>query len=145
VEVQFERGTPVSFDGQSFAPVALLSRLNEIGGRHGLGRSDWVELRSGKTTRGVCESPGGAILNAAQRALEALTLEPEQILARDALIPEYAGLAYRGEWFSERRNTLQAQIDELQQTVSGVVRLRLFKGAALVVGRKAGGTDSDES
>jgi argininosuccinate synthase len=138
LEIDFDKGNPVSVNGQSFAPVALLSRLNEIAGRHGVGRVDIVESRFvGMKSRGVYETPGGTVLARAHRAMESITLDREQIRIRDGLIPEYSTLVYRGLWFSPEREMLQIMIDSIQDVVSGTVRLKLYKGAVTVVGRKS--------
>ncbi len=108
IELGFEAGNPVSLNGQSFAPVALLSRLNDLAGKHGVGRADLVESRFvGMKSRGVYETPGGTVMHKAHRAIESITLDREQIRIRDALIPEYATLVYRGLWFAPERVRLQ--------------------------------------
>jgi argininosuccinate synthase len=138
VEIGFERGDPVAVNGEALAPAALLARLNDLAGRHGIGRGDLVESRYvGMKSRGVYETPGGTLLAKAHRALESLTLDREQIRIKDSLVPEYATIAYRGFWFSPERETLQAMIDATQRVVSGTVRLKLFKGSLQVVGRKS--------
>ncbi|MCA9599408.1 MAG: argininosuccinate synthase [Myxococcales bacterium] len=138
LEIGFEQGNPVSINGQSFAPVALLARMNEIAGRHGVGRVDLVESRYvGMKSRGVYETPGGTVLHKAHRAMESITLDREQIRIRDGLIPEYASLVYRGLWFSPEREMLQSMMDAIQEVVSGVVRVKLYKGSVTVVGRKS--------
>lgn len=138
VEIGFERGNPVSIDGQALGPVELLTRLNELAGKHGVGRVDIVESRYvGMKSRGVYETPGGTILHKAHRAMESITLDREQIRIRDGLIPEYSTLVYRGFWFSPERQMLQTMIDSVQDVVSGTVRLKLYKGNVIVVGRKS--------
>jgi argininosuccinate synthase len=138
VEVGFVAGNPVSVNGERLQPAALLSCLNELGGRHGIGRVDLVESRYvGMKSRGVYETPGGTLLHKAHRALESITLDREQIRIRDALVPEYATLVYRGFWFSPERRMLQTLFDSTQQVVTGTVRLKLFKGGLHVVGRKS--------
>jgi len=138
VEIDFEAGDPVAVNGERLAPVALLARLNEIGGRHGVGRVDLVENRYvGMKSRGVYETPGGTILFVAHRALESLTLDREVMHLRDGLIPRYAEMVYYGYWFSPERRILQMAIDESQRSVSGTVRLKLYKGSASVAGRKS--------
>ena len=125
-------------DGTHLSPAALLARLNEIGGRHGVGRVDLVENRYvGMKSRGVYETPGGTILHAAHRAVESLTLDREVLHLRDSLIPRYAEMVYNGYWFAPEREVLQAAIDEAQRPVTGTARLRLYKGSATVVGRRA--------
>jgi argininosuccinate synthase len=138
VEVGFEKGNPVSVNGKALGPVALLGELNQIAGKHGVGRVDIVESRYvGMKSRGVYETPGGTVLHKAHRAMESITLDREQIRIRDGLIPEYATLVYRGFWFSPERQMLQTMIDSTQDVVSGVVRLKLYKGCVTVVGRKS--------
>jgi argininosuccinate synthase len=138
VEIAYERGDPVAVDGERLGPAALLERLNEIGGRHGIGRLDIVENRFvGMKSRGVYETPGGTILHAAHRAVESLTLDREAMHLRDSLVPRYAEMVYYGFWFAPEREMLQAAIDQCQQAVGGVARLKLFKGSATVVGRRA--------
>jgi argininosuccinate synthase len=138
VEIAFERGDPVAVNGETLSPAALLARLNEIGGRHGVGRVDLVENRYvGMKCRGVYETPGGTLIQAAHRALESLTLDREVMHLRDSLIPRYAELIYYGYWFSPERELLQKMIDESQQRVAGLARLKLYKGGVQVTGRKS--------
>jgi len=138
VEIAFERGDPVAVDGKPLSPAALLTRLNELGGRHGIGRLDLVENRFvGMKSRGVYETPGGTILLAAHRGVESLTLDRGAAHLKDELMPRYAELIYNGFWFSPERRMLQALIDKSQEDVEGVVRLKLYKGSASVVGRKS--------
>ena len=138
VEIAFARGDPVVVDGERLSPATLLTRLNEIGGRHGIGRLDLVENRFvGMKSRGVYETPGGTILVAAHRGIESLTLDRGAAHLKDELMPRYAELIYNGFWFSPERRMLQALIDKSQENVEGVVRLKLYKGAASVVGRKS--------
>jgi argininosuccinate synthase len=138
VEIDYERGDPVAIDGECLGPAALLERLNEIGGRHGIGRLDIVENRYvGMKSRGVYETPGGTILHVAHRAVESLTLDREALHLRDSLIPRYAEMVYYGFWFAPEREMLQAAIDQCQQSVTGTARVKLFKGSATVAGRKA--------
>ena len=125
-------------DGEYLSPAALLQRLNEIGGRHGVGRLDLVENRFvGMKSRGVYETPGGTILLAAHRGIESLTLDRGAAHLKDELMPRYAELIYNGFWFSPEREMLQALIDKSQENVEGVARLKLYKGSARVVGRKS--------
>jgi argininosuccinate synthase len=139
VEIDFEAGDPVAVDGERLSPAALLARLNEIGGAHGVGRVDLVENRYvGLKSRGVYETPGGAILRAAHQAVESITLDREVMHLRDSLSPRYAELIYYGYWFAPERYALQKLIDEAQQPVSGTARLKLYKGNVTVVGRKSG-------
>jgi argininosuccinate synthase len=138
MEIHFERGDPVAVDGQRFSPANLLAVVNEIGGEHGIGRVDLVENRYvGLKSRGVYETPGGAILRAAHMAVESLTLDREVMHLRDSLMPRYAELVYYGYWFAPERLVLQKLIDEAQQPVTGTARLKLYKGNVTVVGRKA--------
>jgi argininosuccinate synthase len=138
VEIGFARGDPVAVDGQSLSPAALLTRLNELGGKHGIGRLDLVENRFvGMKSRGVYETPGGTILMAAHRGIESLTLDRGAAHLKDELMPRYAELIYNGFWFAPERAMLQALIDSSQQNVEGVVRLKLYKGSCRVVGRRS--------
>ncbi len=138
VEVSFEAGTPVAVNGEALSPAALLTRLNELGGRHGVGRVDIVENRFvGMKSRGVYETPGGTILRAAHKAVESLTMDREVLHLRDSLVPKYAELVYNGFWFAPERETLQAFMDEAQRHVTGTARLKLYKGNCIVVGRKS--------
>jgi argininosuccinate synthase len=138
IEVEFARGDPVAVNSEHLSPASLLARLNELGGRHGIGRVDLVENRYvGMKSRGVYETPGGTILQAAHRALESLTLDREVLHLRDSLIPRYAEMIYYGYWFSPERRMLQTAIDEAQQPVAGTVRLKLYKGNVTIAGRKS--------
>lgn len=138
VEITFEKGNPVAVDGEVLSPANLLARLNDIAGLHGVGRVDMVEDRFvGMKSRGVYETPGGTVLHTAHRALESITLDREVVLLRDSLMPRYAQLVYNGFWYAPERELLQTLIDESQEDVSGVVRLKLYKGAMQVVGRKS--------
>jgi argininosuccinate synthase len=141
VEVTFEKGDPVAVNGRKMSPAKLLQKLNETGGRHGIGRVDIVENRFvGIKSRGVYETPGGTILHIARKAVESITLDREVKHLSDALMPKYAELIYYGFWFSPERLALQKMIDEVQTTVSGVARLKLFKGNCITVGRKSPGS-----
>src|SRR6185437_12947082 len=138
VEIDFARGDPVAVDGEKLSPAALLTRLNELGGRHGIGRLDLVENRFvGMKSRGVYETPGGTILLAAHRGIESLCLDRGAMHLKDELMPRYAELIYNGFWFSPEREMLQAAIDKSQERVEGRVRLKLYKGAVRVVGRQS--------
>jgi argininosuccinate synthase len=138
VEIGFEAGNPVSVDGEPLGPVALLTKLNALAGRHGVGRVDVVEDRFvGMKSRGVYETPGGTLLHKAHRAVESLTLDREVQRVRDGLVPEYASLVYRGFWFSPEREMLQSMIDATQAHVTGTARLKLYKGSVTTVGRKS--------
>ena len=138
VEIEFERGDPVAVDGRRLSPAALLAHLNSVAGQHGIGRVDLVENRYvGMKSRGVYETPGGTLLHVAHRALESLTLDREVLHLRDALLPRYAEMVYYGYWFSPEREMLQRAIDDAQQTVTGTVRLKLYKGNVIIAGRKS--------
>ncbi len=141
VELEFERGTPVAVDGKRMGPAELLAHLNGIAGRHGVGRVDMVEDRFvGMKSRGVYETPGGTVLHAAHRALESITMDREVTLTRDSLIPRYAQLVYNGFWYAPERVLLQKLVDESQEDVSGVVRMKLYRGGMQVAGRKSENT-----
>ena len=138
VEIEFARGDPVAVDGKPLSPASLLAALNALGGQHGIGRLDLVENRFvGMKSRGVYETPGGTLLALARRAMESITLDRGAAHLKDELMPRYAELVYFGFWFSPEREMLQAAIDHSQQFVTGTVRLKLFKGAARVVGRRS--------
>jgi argininosuccinate synthase len=138
VEIAFERGDPVAVDGEALSPAELLARLNEIGGKHGIGRLDLVENRFvGMKSRGVYETPGGTILQVAHRGIESLTLDRGAAHLKDELMPRYAELIYNGFWFSPECQMLQALIDKSQEHVEGAVRLKLYKGSVRVVGRRS--------
>ena len=138
VEIQFEEGTPVAVDGEVLSPATLLARLNEMGGRHGVGRVDMVENRYiGMKSRGVYETPGGTILHMAHRAVESITMDREVMHLRDSLVPRFSELIYNGYWFSPEMDWLRKCIDETQKGVTGTARMKLFKGRCSVAGRKA--------
>ncbi len=138
VEVEFERGDPVAVDGQALSPAALLTRLNELAGAHGVGRLDLVENRFvGMKSRGVYETPGGTVLHHAHRAMESLTLDREAMHLKDELMPRYAKLVYNGFWFAPEREMLQALVDKSQEWVTGTVRMKLYKGSVRVAGRRS--------
>jgi argininosuccinate synthase len=138
VEIEFLKGDPVAVNGEKLSPAALLQSLNELGGKHGVGRLDLVENRFvGMKSRGVYETPGGTILQAAHRGMESITLDRGAAHLKDELMPRYAELIYNGFWFSPERLMLQAAIDRSQESVEGTVRLKLYKGFARVVGRKS--------
>ncbi|MDY0390552.1 argininosuccinate synthase [Desulfobulbus oligotrophicus] len=146
VEIDFEQGTPVAIDGERLGPVALMTRLNSLGGDNGIGRLDMVENRFvGMKSRGVYETPGGTILRAAHRDLETITLDREVMAIRDSLIPRYSQLIYNGFWFSPEMQLLQRTMDDTQTTVSGTVRLKLYKGNCTPVGRKSANSLYSES
>jgi argininosuccinate synthase len=136
VEIGFERGDAVSVDGEALSPATLLARLNALGRDNGIGRIDLVENRFvGMKSRGVYETPGGTILIAAHRAMESITLDRGAAHLKDELMPRYAELVYNGFWFAPEREMLQAAIDKSQEFVSGTVRLKLYKGNVIVIGR----------
>jgi argininosuccinate synthase len=138
IELTFEQGNPVAIDGEKLSPAAMLGRLNELGGVNGIGRLDLVENRFvGMKSRGVYETPGGTILRIAHRDLETITLDREVMKIRDSLVPRYSELIYNGFWFSPEMKLLQKTMDTAQETVSGVVRLKLYKGNCTPVGRKS--------
>jgi len=139
VEVEFEAGNCVAVNGKTLSPLGVMRALNKLGGKHGIGRVDIVENRFvGMKSRGVYETPGGAILHFAHRQVETLTMDREVMHLRDSLIPKYSTLVYDGFWFSPEREALQALVSETQRNVTGVVRLKLYKGNIIVAGRKSG-------
>jgi argininosuccinate synthase len=138
VEIEYIKGNPVAVNGKKLSPAKLLKKLNELAGANGIGRLDIVENRFvGMKSRGVYETPGGTLLHAAHRAVESLTLDREVLHMRDSLSPKYAELIYNGFWFAPEREALQVYMDNIQKDVTGTARLKLYKGSATVVGRKA--------
>jgi argininosuccinate synthase len=138
VEIGFDSGDAISVDGKMLSPAALLTRLNELGHANGIGRLDLVENRFvGMKSRGIYETPGGTILLAAHRAMESITLDRGAAHLKDELMPRYAEMIYNGFWFSPEREMLQAAIDKSQEFVSGTVRLKFYKGNAIVAGRSS--------
>lgn len=138
IEIGFEAGDPVSIDGEAMSPATLLTKLNELGGANGIGRLDLVENRFvGMKSRGVYETPGGTVMHVAHRAMESLTLDREATHLKDEMMPRYAKLVYNGFWFAPEREMIQALVDKSQEHVSGTVRLKLYKGNVVVVGRKS--------
>ena len=138
IEITYEIGDPVAVNGKRMSPAILLAHLNQLGGKHGIGRVDLVENRYvGIKSRGVYETPGGTILHVAHRGIESLTMDREVLHVRDGLIPRYAELVYYGYWFAPERVMLQKAIDEAQKQVSGTVRLKLYKGNCILVGRQS--------
>jgi argininosuccinate synthase len=138
VEIEFAKGDPVAVDGKKLSPAALLTKLNEIAGKNGVGRADIVENRFvGMKSRGVYETPGGTVLAAAHRAIESLTIDRGAAHLKDELMPRYAELIYNGFWFSPEREMIQELVNKSQQHVNGTVRLKLYKGSVHVVGRKS--------
>ena len=139
VELTFSHGDVIAIDGKELTPAGILEALNRMGGANGVGRDDIVENRYvGMKSRGCYETPGGTILLKAHRAMESLTLDREVAHLKDELMPRYASLVYNGYWFSPEREMLQRMIDASQDRVNGVVRLKLYKGNVVVVGRKSG-------
>jgi argininosuccinate synthase len=138
IAIDFERGDPVAIDGVALSPASLLTKLNELGKVNGIGRLDMVENRFvGMKNRGVYETPGGTIWHVAHRGIESITLDREAAHLKDSLMPRYAELIYNGFWFSPERRMLQALIDTSQNSVSGQVRLKLYKGNVTVIGRES--------
>jgi argininosuccinate synthase len=137
-EIEYEAGNPVAVNGRRLSPAALLEAVNRLGGEHGIGRVDLVENRFvGMKSRGVYETPGGTILHVAHRALESITLDREVLHLRDSLVPRYAEMIYYGFWFSPEREAVQGLVDAVQRDVTGVARLKLYKGTVTVAGRKS--------
>jgi len=138
IDIGFNKGDATSIDGEKLSPASLLTKLNSLGGKHGIGRIDIVENRFvGMKSRGVYETPGGTILLAARRAIESLTLDKGASHLKDELMPRYAELVYNGFWFSPERKMLQAAIDSCQENVTGDVRIKLYKGNVMILGRKS--------
>jgi argininosuccinate synthase len=138
VTLEFKKGNCVAVNGRMLTPLGVMKALNRLGGKHGIGRVDMVENRYvGMKSRGVYETPGGAILHFAHRQMETLTMDREVMHLRDSLIPRYAELVYYGYWFAPERMALQALVTESQQNVTGTVRLKLYKGNTMVAGRKS--------
>ncbi len=139
IEIEFKNGSPVAVDGRAMSPATLLAHLNGLGGKNGIGRIDMVENRYvGMKSRGVYETPGGTILRRAHQAIESITMDREVMHIRDGLIPRYVEMIYYGYWFSPERELLQSLIDETQKNITGIVRLKLYKGTCMTVGRKSG-------
>jgi argininosuccinate synthase len=138
IEIEFLKGDPVAINGKKYSPAEIFAKLNQLGGKHGIGRVDMVENRFvGMKSRGVYETPGGTILFHARRALESITLDKEVMQLKDQLMPHYAKLVYNGFWFAPERESLQLMIDQTQENVSGVVKVKLYKGNAIILGRKS--------
>lgn len=136
VSITFEKGDGVAINGEALSPARFWARLNELGGKHGIGRLDLVENRYvGMKSRGCYETPGGSIYLKAHRAIESICLDREEAHLKDSLMPRYAELIYNGYWFSPEREALQALIDKTQEKVSGEVKLKLYKGNVIVIGR----------
>ncbi len=138
IEIGYENGDPITLNGKALSPAVMLEQLNIIAGRHGIGRDDIVENRFvGMKSRGCYETPGGTIMLKAHRAIESITLDREAAHLKDEMMPRYAKLVYNGFWFSPEREMLQAAIDKTQENVRGSVRLKLYKGNVIVVGRSS--------
>ena len=136
IELEYQHGDPIALNGKPLSPAALLAELNRLGGRHGIGRLDLVENRYvGMKSRGCYETPGGTIMLRAHRAIESITLDREVAHLKDDLMPRYASLIYNGYWWAPERTTLQVLIDHTQDRVNGWVRMKLYKGNVIVVGR----------
>jgi len=146
IELEFKQGNPTALDGEELSPAAMLTRLNELGGENAVGRLDMVENRFvGMKSRGVYETPGGTILRIAHRDLETITLDREVMKIRDSLTPRYSEIIYNGFWFSPEMELLQKTMDTTQEAVNGVVRLKLYKGNCIPVGRKSSNSLYQES
>ena len=138
IKIQFAAGDPIAINDTMMSPATLLARLNELGGKHGIGRLDLVENRFvGMKSRGIYETPGGTILLKARRAMESITLDRGAAHLKDSLMPKYAELIYNGFWFSPEREMLQAAIDHSQTSVNGEVKLKLYKGNIIMLGRNS--------
>ncbi|NJB67458.1 argininosuccinate synthase [Desulfobaculum xiamenense] len=138
ITIDFEKGDAVAINGEKLTPAGIMLKLNELGGKHGIGRVDMVENRFvGMKSRGVYETPGGAILFAAHRDLEGITMDRELMSLRDSLIPRYAGMIYNGFWYAPEREAIQAFIDKSQEHVTGTVRIKLYKGQVIPLGRRS--------
>jgi argininosuccinate synthase len=138
VVIDFESGDPVAVNGETMQPLGIMQTLNELAGKHGVGRIDLVENRYvGMKSRGVYETPGGTIIHRAREAVEQLTMDREVLFQRDSLVPQYARLVYNGFWFAPEREMLQVAMDEAAKCVTGTARVRLYKGNCTVVGRRA--------
>ena len=146
IELTYKKGDIVAIDGKAMSPATVLATLNKLGGANGIGRTDIVENRYvGMKSRGAYETPGGTIMLRAHRAIESLTLDREVAHLKDDLMPRYAALIYNGYWWSPERRMLQEMIDASQQNVNGTVRLKLYKGNVIVVGRRSGDSLFDAS
>lgn len=138
VSIDFQAGNPIAINGEKYSPAEIIRTLNEVGGRHGIGRIDMVENRFvGMKSRGVYETPGGTILYNAHRDLEGICLDREVVHLRESLVPKYSKTVYNGFWFAPEREQLQAMIDAGQKRVTGTVRLKLYKGQVYPLGRKS--------
>lgn len=138
ITIEFKNGDGIAINGKKLSPAKFWDKLNKLGGKHGIGRLDLVENRYvGMKSRGCYETPGGTIYLKAHRAIESLTLDREEAHLKDSIMPQYASLIYNGYWFSPEREALQALIDKTQEKVSGIVRLELYKGNVMVLGRES--------
>jgi argininosuccinate synthase len=138
VTLDFEKGNCIAINDRALSPLEVMRKLNELGGKHGIGRVDLVENRFvGMKSRGVYETPGGAILHFAHRQVESITMDREVMHIRDSLIPKYAELVYNGFWYAPEREALQALVSESQKKVTGTVKLKLYKGNIMTAGRKS--------
>ncbi len=138
ITIEFKKGDPVAVNGKKMSPAKLLTKLNRLAGKNGIGRVDLVENRFvGMKSRGVYETPGGTLLHAGRRAVESITLDREVLRLRDSLAPKYAAMVYNGFWFAPEREALQGLMDEIQKPVTGLARLSLYKGNVTTLGRKA--------
>ena len=138
VNLEFDKGNCIAVNGKALNPLGVMRKLNKLGGKHGIGRVDIVENRFvGMKSRGVYETPGGTILHFAHRQMESITMDREVMHIRDSLIPKYSELVYNGFWYAPEREVLQALVSETQKTVSGTVRLKLYKGGPYTAGRKS--------
>ncbi len=138
IEIEFEAGIPIKIDGKKYSAFEILDLLNKVAGENGIGRVDLVENRFvGMKSRGVYETPGGTLLHVAHRAMESITMDREVMHLRDSLIPKISELIYYGFWFSPEMEMLMAAINDSQKDVSGIVRLKLYKGNIIVCGRKS--------
>ena len=146
ITIEFSKGDPIALNQKKLEPAQILKKLNEFGGKNGIGRIDIVENRFvGMKSRGVYETPGGTILLYARRAIESITLDREEAHLKDEIMPKYAKLIYNGFWFSPEREMMQALIDKASMNVNGVVRLKLYKGNIIITGRKSENSLYDES
>ena len=146
ITIEFSKGDPIALNQKKLEPAQILKKLNEFGGKNGIGRIDIVENRFvGMKSRGVYETPGGTILLYARRAIESITLDREEAHLKDEIMPKYAKLIYNGFWFSPEREMMQALIDKASMSVNGIVRLKLYKGNIIITGRKSENSLYDES